>query len=47
MQSLELENIDFAGKTEINIINLEDTTKDVQEDEEDNVKTERRSKILF
>ena len=37
----QLENIDFAGKTEINIINLEDTTKDVQEDEEDNVKTER------
>ena len=37
----QLENIDFAGKTEINIINLEDTTKDSQEDEEDNVKTER------
>ena len=37
----QLENIDFAGKTEINIINLEDTTKDIQEDEEDNVKTER------
>lgn len=37
----QLENIDFAGKTEINIINLEDTTKDVQEDEEDNVKAER------
>ena len=36
-----MENIDFAGKTEINIINLEDTTKDSQEDEEDNVKTER------
>ncbi len=37
----QLENIDFAGKTEINIINLEDTTKDSQEDEEDNGKTER------
>lgn len=37
----QLENIDFAGKTEINIINLEDTTKDAQEDEEDNVSTER------
>ena len=37
----QLENIDFAGKTEINIINLEDTTKEAQEDEEDNVSTER------
>lgn len=36
----ELDNIDFAGKTEINIINLEDTTKEVQEEEE-NANTER------
>lgn len=37
----KLENIDFAGKTEINVINLEDTTKDTQEEEEENVNTER------
>lgn len=37
----EIENINFAGKTEINIINLEENTKETEQETEDIEKEER------